>query len=225
MQTCVHGTASSVPLTIMDTETKLQRYRKRALELVEDKSDKDIPTLLDYQIDDWLRGAYDVPSRPKGSEPYYGWITPPDKPTATDKVTSQKGIDLIKEFEGFRDTAYFCPANVLTIGYGHTKTCKPGQVISTTEGEKLLRQDVRRFENAVNVLAKVPLNQSQFDALVSFAFNVGVGAFKKSTLLRLLNQGKYDLAANEFKRWVNGGGRKLPGLVRRRKAERALFLS
>ena len=206
-------------------QIRLQQYRERALELVKEKADKDVPTLIDYQIDDWLRGMYNLPPRPDGHEPYSGWITPPDKPTDSLKKTSPKGIDLIKEFEGFRARAYLCPANVLTIGYGHTKTCKPGQVVSTAKGEELLIKDLKRFENAVNVLVKVPLNQNQFDALVSFAFNVGVGAFKASTLLRLLNQGNYKLATNEFKRWVHGGGRKLPGLIRRRQAEANLFAS
>ena len=225
MRSRVHGTTYCIPLITMDERTELQRYRKRALELVAEKSDKDTPTLLDYQIDGWLRGVYDLPTRPQSSEPYFSWITPPKEPSDKIKKTSQRGIDLIKEFEGFRAKAYFCPANVLTIGYGHTSTCKPGQVISTTKGEELLKEDLVRFENAVNVLVKVPLTQGQFDALVSFAFNVGVGAFKGSTLLRLLNEGKYASAVRQFKRWVHGGGRKLPGLVRRRKAERELFLS
>ena len=206
-------------------QTKLQQYRERALELVKEKADKNVPALIDYEIDNWLRGMYDLPPRPDGHEPYFGWITPPNKPDDKLKKTSQKGIDLIKEFEGFRARAYLCPANVLTIGYGHTKTCRQGQVISTTKGEELLKEDLKRFENAVNVLVKVPLNQNQFDALVSFAFNVGVGAFRNSTLLRRLNQGNYKLAADEFKRWVRGGGKKLPGLIRRRQAERDLFLT
>lgn len=206
-------------------KVKLQQYRERALELVKEKADKDVPALVDYQIDDWLRSVFNLPARPIGHEPYSGWVLLPNKPTDTVKTTSQKGIDLIKEFEGFRARAYMCPANVLTIGYGHTKSCQPGQVISMARGEQLLKEDLKRFENAVNVLVKVPLNQNQFDALVSFAFNVGVNAFKNSTLLRVLNQGNYDRASSELMRWVNGGGKKLPGLVRRRKAEKALFLS
>ena len=209
----------------MNTKTKLQRYRERAVELILEKSDRDVPTLLDYQIDNWLRNVFDLPARPDKGEPYYGWLTPPDAASTTEKRTSAKGINLIKEFEGFRARSYLCPANVLTIGYGHTKTCQPGQVISTIKGEELLKEDLVRFERAVNVLVKVPLTQNQFDALVSFAFNVGVGAFKKSTLLRLLNQGNYKQAADEFMRWVHGGGVKLAGLVRRRQAERNLFLA
>jgi len=139
---------------------------------------------------------------------------------------SQTGIDLIKQFEGFRSKAYICPAGVLTIGYGSTgKHVQPGMSINTAYGEKLLREDVSRFESAVNRLVTVPMSQGQFDALVSFAFNVGEGALAKSTLLRKLNAGDYAGAAHEFKRWNRGGGRVLAGLVRRREAEAKLFNS
>ena len=137
---------------------------------------------------------------------------------------SQTGIDLIKQFEGFRSKAYICPAGVLTIGYGSTgKHVQPGTSINTAYGEKLLREDVARFESAVNRLVRVPMSQGQFDALVSFAFNVGEGALAKSTLLRKLNAGDYSGAAQEFKRWNRGGGRVLAGLVKRREAEATLF--
>ena len=150
-----------------------------------------------------------------------------DKPDATSHSPtriSQKGINLIKEFEGFRHNAYQDSVGVWTIGYGHTLTARQGMKISRTEGEELLKKDLVRFEKAVRRV-NVPLNQNQFDALVSFAFNVGVGAFGGSTLLKRLNKGDYQGAANELMRWVHAGGRQLRGLVRRRQHEQQLFLS
>ena len=136
---------------------------------------------------------------------------------------SQKGLQLIKDFEGLELKAYVCPAGVLTIGYGSTGShVKKGMVITEGEAEKLLQTDLLRFEESVNNLVKVPLTQGQYDALVSFAFNCGAGALAESTLLRLLNGGDYKGAADQFKRWTNQG---LAGLVRRRKAEETLFLS
>lgn len=138
--------------------------------------------------------------------------------------TSQKGVDLIKEFEGLRTEAYVCPAGVLTIGYGHTGgDFDSTTVITEQEAEDILRKDLERFESGVQGAVKVPLNQGQFDALVSFAFNCGIGALEESTLLRLLNQEDYEGAAAQFDRWVKGGGKTLPGLVRRRDAEEKLF--
>lgn len=137
--------------------------------------------------------------------------------------TSQKGLDLIKEFEGLRLTAYLCPAKVWTIGYGTTSGVTKGTVITKERAEELLRQDVRKFEDSVTRLAKVKLNQHQFDALVSFAYNVGSGALGSSTLLRVLNAGDYDAAAGQFERWNKAGGQVLAGLTRRRAAERKLF--
>lgn len=140
-------------------------------------------------------------------------------------ITSDRGIKLIKEFEGFEPRAYYCPANVLTIGYGHTRGVKQGQVINETQAEKLLRTDLVIFEQDVNKLVKVKINQNQFDALVSFAFNCGSRALSTSTLLKKLNAGDYAGAASEFERWNKAGGRELAGLTRRRKAERYLFES
>ena len=139
---------------------------------------------------------------------------------------SDKGLNLIKEFEGCRLTSYVCPAGVLTIGYGSTGShVKSGMTITKEEAENLLRKDVSRFETAVNDLVKVSLNQGQFDALVSFAFNLGSGALAESTLLRLLNNSDYEGAAAQFDRWVKAGAVTLEGLVRRRNAEEALFRS
>jgi lysozyme len=111
----------------------------------------------------------------------------------------------------------------LTIGYGHTKDVRPGDVVTLTEAEKLLIEDLEWSESVVNNQVKVPLNQNQFDALVSFVFNVGSGNFGKSTLLKRLNAGRYDDVPHELKRWNKGGGEVLPGLTRRREAETKLF--
>lgn len=137
--------------------------------------------------------------------------------------TSQKGLDLIKSFEGLRLSAYKCPADVWTIGYGTTVGVKPGQTITKERAEELLREDVKRFEQQVLRLVKVPLTQGQFDALTSFVYNLGAGNLSNSTLLRLLNAGDYKGAAAQFDRWTKAGGKELPGLVKRRAAERALF--
>lgn len=137
--------------------------------------------------------------------------------------TSQKGLDLIKSFEGLRLSAYKCPADVWTIGYGTTAGVKPGQTITKERAEELLREDLKRFEGYVDRLVKVPLTQGQYDALVSFVYNLGPDALEKSTLLDQLNLGDYDSAAEQFGRWVKAGGKTLAGLVRRRAAERALF--
>jgi lysozyme len=138
--------------------------------------------------------------------------------------TSMKGRDLIRKFEGEKLKAYQCPAGVWTIGVGHTgPDVKPGMVITLARSDELLRSDLARFEEAVGKLAKVELSQGQFDALVSFAFNLGDGALGKSTLLRMLNAGDYAGAAHEFSKWNRAGGKVLPGLVARRSAEAAMF--
>ena len=136
---------------------------------------------------------------------------------------SDEGLDLIKHFEGCELTSYICPSGIYTIGYGHTGDVLPGQTITQAEADALLREDVKKFEKGTNNYTNVPLNQSQFDALVSFTFNVGLGAYRDSTLLRLLNGSDYEGAAGQFGRWVNGANGPLPGLVRRREAEEKLF--
>ena len=138
---------------------------------------------------------------------------------------SEAGLDLIKSHEGFRSDAYLCPAGVWTIGYGHTGDVEEGQSVTEEEAEELLLQDVAFAEDAVNSLVEVELSQQMFDALVCFVYNVGVGAFEQSTLLRLLNQGQKEEAAEQFLRWNKAGGKELAGLTRRREAERDLFLS
>lgn len=138
--------------------------------------------------------------------------------------TGEKGLTLIKHFEGLRLWAYQCSANVWTIGYGHTADVRPGDVITPEQADAFLRQDVADAERAVSRFVRVPLTQCQFDALVSFVFNLGVENFRTSTLLKKLNAGDHDSAAQEFGRWIHAGGKTMPGLVRRREAERAMFL-
>lgn len=133
---------------------------------------------------------------------------------------SEHGLHLIKHFEGLRLQAYQCSAGVWTVGYGH----RSGDVIDEAQAASFLREDIAESESAVNSLVKAPLKQNQFDALVSFVFNLGSGNFHSSTLLKKLNAGDYAGTADELLRWVHAGGQRLPGLVRRREAERNLFI-
>ena len=139
--------------------------------------------------------------------------------------TSPKGIALIKEFEGLRLKAYLCPGGVWTIGYGHTAGVKPGMVISEAQAEEYLKADLISFERYLNGLG-LALNQNQFDALISFIYNVGTGNFSNSTLLRKVRANPQDNSImDEFLRWVYSKGRVLSGLQRRRLAEMKLYFS
>jgi GH24 family phage-related lysozyme (muramidase) len=141
------------------------------------------------------------------------------------RTVSPSGLFSIKKHEALRLEAYLpTPNDVWTIGYGHTKTAKKGMRITERGAEELLKGDIAWAEAAVRNRVKVPLNQNQFDALVSFVFNVGETAFASSTLLRLLNQGKYQEAADQLLRWDKQKGKVLRGLTRRRAEERSLFL-
>ena len=150
------------------------------------------------------------------------------------KSISDQGLNLIKKFEGLPNVdgdgmvvPYRCPANVLTIGYGHTKGVKKNMRITKQEAEDLLRQDMKIYEAEVKRLVDVPLTQFQFDALVSFVYNLGAANFGSSTLLKKLNAGDYAAVPAQFMRWnkarVNGKLQPLTGLTRRRSAEAALF--
>ena len=144
--------------------------------------------------------------------------------------TSDKGIAMIKQFEGCKLTAYQDSVGVWTIGYGWTKPVdgKPiraGMTIKQETAERLLKTGLVSYESDVSRLVKVGLTQGQFDALVSFTYNLGARSLSTSTLLRKLNTGDYAGAADEFLRWNKAGGKVLNGLTRRREAERALFLS
>ncbi|MGU9775730.1 lysozyme [Salmonella enterica] len=147
--------------------------------------------------------------------------------------TSPKGIALIKQFEGCSLTAYPDPGTggaPWTIGYGWThpvdgKPVKPGMKIDQDTADRLLKTGLVSYENDVLKLAKVKLTQGQFDALVSFTYNVGSRSLSTSILLKKLNGGDVNGAADEFPRWNKAGGKVMSGLTRRREAERAMFLS
>ena len=155
------------------------------------------------------------------------------------RPVSSLGLSLIKHFEGWFASPYNDPVGYCTIGYGHLlglKRCSAIDVnsymssrgysipLDGEDGERLLNSDTAGARRAVERLVTVPLSRDQFSALASFVFNLGEGNFRKSTLLRLLNGGRYDAASNEFPRWVRAGGRVLNGLVIRRACERTLFL-
>jgi len=137
--------------------------------------------------------------------------------------TSENGLALIRQFEGLRLRAYKDAIGKPTIGWGTTRGVKMGQEISKERAEELLREDVARFEEYVERMVTVPLTQGQWDALVSWVYNLGPTNLGSSTMLRRLNAGDYASAAAELERWTRAGGQVLAGLVRRRAAERALF--
>ena len=139
--------------------------------------------------------------------------------------TSRKGIELIKAHEGLRLDAYLCPAGVPTIGYGHTGGVKPNDVITEQIAEKYFVDDLSDAENAING-HNLKINQNQFDALVSFVYNVGQGNFERSTLLKKIKSNPNDLSIrNEFMRWIYADGKPLNGLKKRRKMEADLYFS
>lgn len=136
---------------------------------------------------------------------------------------SQDGLELIKRFEGCRLVAYYDSVNVLTIGYGSTTDVAPGMRITQAQAEQRLKDDCIEAETCVNTSVRVPLTQGEFDACVSFVFNLGCSAFRGSTLLRKLNDSDFDGAAAEFARWNKAGGQVLAGLTARREAEAKRF--
>jgi lysozyme len=136
--------------------------------------------------------------------------------------TTQQGIDLIKRFEGFSATPYWCPGGYQTIGYGHVirpEESLSKKEITTKEAERLLKQDVVVAERAVRRFISIPLTKGQFDALVSFTFNLGSGALQRSTLRRRVNEAAHEEVPKELKKWVWAGGKRLKGLIKRRNAE------
>ncbi|MEQ1069167.1 lysozyme [Acinetobacter lwoffii] len=149
---------------------------------------------------------------------------------ATDEMhISPSGIDLIRNFESLRLNAYDDGVGVWTIGYGTTKypngiRVKKGDTCTLEQAKSYMQHDLKKFEQTVNSAVNVPINQNQFDALVSLAYNIGPTAFEESTLVKRLNEGNYNAAANQFNVWVNAGGKRMQGLVNRRAAEKALFL-
>ena len=141
----------------------------------------------------------------------------------TNMEISQEGLSLIKKFEGCELESYKCAAGVWTIGYGSTNGVEEGMEISQERADMLLLEDVEVFEEAVNKLVEVSLEQNQFDALVSWTFNLGSTNLQNSTLLKVLNNKDYEGVPAQIKRWNKAGGEVLQGLVRRREAEALLF--
>lgn len=137
-------------------------------------------------------------------------------------MLTDEGIRLIQHFEGCRLTAYQDVVGVWTIGYGHTEDVHPGMTITQHQADIMLGADLAQFADQVRAIVPA-MADHQFSALVSFSYNVGVGALKSSTLLRLIRDGSWWDAANQFARWNKAGGQVLPGLVKRRWAERDLF--
>jgi lysozyme len=144
---------------------------------------------------------------------------------------SPEGIDaLLKKFEGCKLKAYRCPAGICTIGYGHTSAAgapevKDGMLINQKQADEILRRDLIKYETAVFGMVQQPLTQHQFDTLIDFAYNAGVGALKSSTLLKKVNAAQFDDVPAELMKWTKGGGKVLPGLVRRRQAEGAWWIT
>lgn len=136
-----------------------------------------------------------------------------------------KGLALMKAFEGCELKAYKDQAGVWTIGYGHTKDVVPGMVITQEEAEEYFKEDLLDFEEGVSDLLTIEVTDNQFSALVSFAYNLGLGSLKKSHLLSFLNQGMAEKAATQFVKWDLVNGIPDKGILRRREAERDLFLS
>jgi lysozyme len=136
---------------------------------------------------------------------------------------SQEGISLIKKFEGCELEAYKCAAGVWTIGYGHTKDVTEGMEITQAEAETMLKDELLDYCNYVDMYVQVPLEQNQFDALVSWTYNLGPTNLKSSTMLKVLNTGKYEDVPEQIKRWNKANGKMLDGLIRRREAESLMF--
>jgi lysozyme len=144
---------------------------------------------------------------------------------------NEAALALIRDFEGFKSEAYLCPANVWTIGYGTTASAgvglvpRPGMTITREQAETYLRLSVDKFAAEIRPAITAPINENQFGAFVSLAYNIGSGAFRRSSALRRFNEGDIEGAANAMLAWNKAGGKVLRGLQRRREAERALFLT
>jgi len=186
------------------------------------------------KILDYLRKFFTVKSRTNATDSLIATATDNGDELigiAVDEMSlSLSGLNQICNFEGLKLSAYDDGTGVWTIGYGTTrypngKRVSEGDQCTLEQAKAYMQHDLKIFERAVNSAVKVPLKQNQFDALVSLTYNIGVGAFKNSTLLKKLNLGAYKEAANQFDVWVNTGGKRLQGLVNRRAMEKKLFLS
>ena len=136
---------------------------------------------------------------------------------------SIEGLALIKKFEGCELEAYQCSAGVWTIGYGHTKDVESGMQITKQDAEDMLVEELHEYESYINEYVTASLSQNQFDALVSWVYNLGPANLKASTMLKVLNAGDYEDVPAQLQRWNKAGGKVLDGLIRRRKAEAYLF--
>tara|TARA_R110000803_G_scaffold23207_3_gene57135 strand:+ start:947 stop:1390 length:444 start_codon:yes stop_codon:yes gene_type:complete len=136
---------------------------------------------------------------------------------------SDEGIALIKKYEGCELKAYLCPAGVWTIGYGHTKNVKEHMEITLEKADEMLEEEMLEYENYIQDLVTVPLEQNQFDSLCSWVYNLGPTNLRESTLLKVLNNSEYMLVSKQIRRWNKAGGKVLKGLVKRREAEALLF--
>lgn len=152
----------------------------------------------------------------------YGTKTVVNRPNTNARGIAQSTIDFITRQEGLSLTPYR-DAGGYSVGYGHFLGTEPGPTITKERAEQYLRADLARTANSINTRVRVPLSQNQFDALMSFVYNVGDGAFSKSTLLKKLNAEDYTNAAQEFRRWIYSQGNAVVALINRRKAERELF--
>ena len=139
-------------------------------------------------------------------------------------MISSDSMNLITKYEGLRLESYDDGTGVWTIGYGTTRNIRPGMKITKEQAYNFLMHDIRIIEAELNKLIYVQLRQNEFDALVSLVYNIGINAFKHSTMLKYIENSNFDKAANEFERWVYADGRKLQGLVNRRAAEKELFI-
>ena len=144
-------------------------------------------------------------------------------PSPMTRLINSLGLALVKNYEGLRLEPYKCPAGIWTVGYGHTKGVTEHTHCTPEMAEAWLESDLMHAEEEVTRLVKVPLNDNQYSALVSFTFNVGAGNLQTSTLLKKLNEGGYDLVPAYIKAWVFAAGKQQPGLVKRRAAEAALW--
>ena len=135
-----------------------------------------------------------------------------------------EGLALIKKFEGCELEAYQCSAGVWTIGYGHTKDVVEGMEITQEQAEQMLVDELHEYESYINKYVTVALSQNQFDALVSWVYNLGPANLSASTMLKVLNSGEYEDVPAQMKRWNKAGGKVLEGLIRRREAEACLFV-
>lgn len=138
---------------------------------------------------------------------------------------SEKGLQLLKHYEGCELNAYRCSADVLTIGYGHTKGVTEDMVITQEEADQMLQDEMPEYESYINDMVTVDLNQDQFDAMVCWVYNLGSGNLASSTLLKVLNEGDYEAVPEQMKRWNKAGGKVLNGLIKRRDSEAKLFCS